>query len=70
MYRFSATRLGKGKQTKMSTKRVEEYAYHHSLSNNAAKKRLGKRRGDAVIHVNITRGAPIAGTGKPKGASK
>jgi hypothetical protein len=54
----------------MTTKRVEEYAYRNQCSNNAAKKRLGKRRGDAIVHVNITRGAPIAGTGKPKGASK
>lgn len=53
----------------MSTRRVEEYAHQHGLSNRQAKKRLGKRRGDAV-HINIPRGVPVAGTGKPKGASK
>lgn len=52
----------------MSTRRVEDYAHQHNISNNQAKKRLGKRRGDAVSHVNIVRGAPIKGTGKPKGA--
>jgi hypothetical protein len=51
----------------MSTRRVEDYAYKHNISNNQAKKRLGKRRGDSVTHVNIVRGTPIAGTGKPKG---
>lgn len=53
----------------MSTKRVEEYAHRNGLSNRQAKKRLGKARGEG-IRINIVRGAPIAGTGKPKGASK
>lgn len=52
----------------MTTKRVEDFAYRNQLSNRQAKKRLGKRRGDALVHVNIVRGAPVAGTGKPKGA--
>jgi hypothetical protein len=54
----------------VSTKRVEDYAYQNGLSNKQAKKRLGKRRGDAIVHVSVQRGAPVAGTGRPKGATK
>lgn len=53
----------------MSTKRVDEYAHEHGLSNKQAKKRLGKGRSD-THRVHIVRGAPVAGTGKPKGATK
>jgi hypothetical protein len=54
----------------MSTKRVDEYAHQHGISNKEAKRRLGKSRGDSGVRINIQRGTPIAGTGKPKGASK
>jgi hypothetical protein len=53
----------------MSIKKVDEYAAQHGLSNRQAKKRLGKARGE-TIRINIVRGSPVAGTGKPKGASK
>jgi hypothetical protein len=56
----------------MANKRVENYAYRHGTSNNEAKRRLGKgARHDTMFRVDkVIRGAPIAGTGKPKGVAK
>lgn len=52
----------------MAEKRVEDYAHKHGMSNSAAKRHLkfGKKKTSNLP----ARGAPIAGTGKPKGASK
>jgi hypothetical protein len=55
----------------MANKKVENYAHKYGLSNRQAKKRLGKgSRSENELHrMNIVRGAPVPGTGKPKGAS-
>ena len=56
----------------MANRRVEDYAYRYHLSNRKAKKALGKSaRGEGAFTLKLPeRGAPIAGTGKPAGASK
>lgn len=53
----------------MASKKVEDYAHRYGISNKEAKRRLGKsaRTSDA-IKINIQRGSPIPGTGKPPGA--
>ena len=54
----------------MSTRRVDEYAAQHGISNKEAKRRLGRRRlRSETTPLNLPeRGKPVAGTGKPKGA--
>lgn len=55
----------------MANRKVEDYAYRHSTSNRQAKRRLGKGSCSLKMVTNLPeRGAPIPGTGKPKGASK
>lgn len=52
----------------MASRRVEEFAYLNNISFRKAKKMLGKKRNSEQLFVHANRGAPIAGTGKPKGA--
>lgn len=47
----------------MASKRVEDYAYKHGLSNRQAKKRMGGHRSESGI-IQIARGQAVAGTGK------
>lgn len=55
----------------MASRKVEDYAYKHGLSFRQAKRRLGSRaRTSAMTYQLPARGQPVAGTGKPKGASK
>lgn len=55
----------------MANRKVEDYAYRHELSNRQAKRRLGKGSRSLKMVINLPdRGAPVPGTGKPKGAQK
>lgn len=52
----------------MASVKVENYAHRYGLSNRKAKKRLGKGARTGELKFNLpVRGAPIAGTGRPKG---
>jgi hypothetical protein len=53
----------------MASKRVEDYAHAHGLSNRQAKRRMGGRRKDTLIE-QIARGQAVAGTGKGGKAKK
>ena len=53
----------------MTDVKTFEYAVRHGLSNKAAKRRI-KGSSDEVRYIHVERGAPVKGTGKPKGASK
>lgn len=53
----------------MASRRVEEYAYKYGLSNGQAKRRMGGRKHESDI-FQITRGAPVKGTGKKGKGSK
>lgn len=54
----------------MSTTRIDKYAIDHNISNNEAKRRLrGWQKRDAGWS-RPERGAPVAGTGKPRGQKK
>lgn len=62
----------------MSTPRVDAVAMHYNVSNNEAKRLLGlkhkkgsRRGGSSSAEIALpARGLPVAGTGKPKNASK
>jgi len=53
----------------MTDVKTFEYAVRHGLSNNQAKKRI-RGSSEETRFEHVQRGAPIRGTGKPKGASK
>lgn len=54
----------------MAERRIEDYAYRHNISNSEAKRRLKFGRAKTRSSNLPIRGMPVAGTGKPKGASK
>lgn len=55
----------------MTAAHIENYAVAHGLSNNAAKRAYRtKVKRQNKQDILVVRGAPVAGTGKPRGESK